>query len=83
MDEITKSKLKPDLAGSKENLPGQNQVGSLPLTCQVFFNLAGLVFKSFKLFDGGNPLWLPCSSIDNTQSFSLRRLGRGTKPTIH
>ncbi len=30
MDEITKSKLKLDLAGSKENLPGQNQVWSLP-----------------------------------------------------
>jgi hypothetical protein len=30
-----KSKSKPDLAGSKENLPGQNQVWSLLLTCQV------------------------------------------------
>jgi hypothetical protein len=37
MDEITKSKSKPDLAGSKENLPGQNQVWSLSLTCQVLF----------------------------------------------
>jgi len=30
MDEITQSKSKPDLAGSKENLPGQNQVWSRP-----------------------------------------------------
>jgi hypothetical protein len=27
----------PDLAGSKENLPGQNQVWTLLLTCQVLF----------------------------------------------
>jgi hypothetical protein len=31
------SKTKPDLAGSKENLPGQNQVWTLLLTCQVLF----------------------------------------------
>jgi len=31
------STTKPDLAGSKENLPGQNQVWTLLLTCQVLF----------------------------------------------
>jgi len=31
------STTKPDLAGSKENLPGQNQVWTLFLTCQVLF----------------------------------------------
>jgi len=31
------STTKPDLAGSKENLPGQNQVWTLLLTCHVWF----------------------------------------------
>jgi hypothetical protein len=43
--EAETSTTKPDLAGSKENLPGQSQVGSLPcldlpgfvLTWQVWF----------------------------------------------
>jgi len=44
MDEITQSKSKPDLAGSKENLPGQNQVWSLPLTKKTGFVLTWQVW---------------------------------------